>query len=216
MSAISTQNRPSPDRAGRSVYAELTATLIHTRQQLAPKRLFAPGPDAAQLEAYFLAAAAAPDHGQILPWRFIVVPQSSRAGLGEVFARALKERDPAASDKELAQARDKAHRAPFVALAVVRDEADDHPEIPLAERLVSLGCAIQNLLLSAHADGFGSGLVSGQAMQTTGLRQFFALHENERAVCFVALGTADRSKPIRPRPAPGAFVSSLQDQTRHD
>ncbi|MGC8507147.1 MAG: nitroreductase family protein [Thiomonas sp.] len=139
MSAISTHHRPSSDRGGRPAYAELTATLIHTRQQLAPKRLFAPGPNEAQLEAYFLAAAAAPDHGEILPWRFIVVTANSRAGLGEVFARALKKRDPAASDKELAEARDKAHRAPFVALAVVRHEADDHPEIPLAERLISLG-----------------------------------------------------------------------------
>lgn len=216
MSALSIQSRPSPERVARPAYAELTATLIHTRQQLAPRRLFAPGPDAAQIEAYFLAAAAAPDHGQILPWRFVVVPAESRAALGEVFAQALKERDPAASDKELAEARDKAHRAPFVALAIIRDTADAHPEIPLAERLVSLGCAIQNMLLSAHADGFGSGLVSGQAMQTTGLRQLFALHENEQAVCFVAIGTADRSKPIRPRPATSAFVSILHDQTRHD
>jgi len=216
MSAISTHHRPSSDRGGRPAYAELTATLIHTRQQLAPKRLFSPGPDAAQLDTYFHAAAAAPDHGQILPWRFIVVPADSRAGLGEVFAQALKERDPTASDKELAEARDKAHRAPFVALVVVRDATDDHPEIPLAERLISLGCAIQNILLSAHADGFGSGLVSGQAMQSTGLRQFFALHENEQAVCFVAIGTADRSKPIRLRPAPSAFVSILHDEPRHD
>ena len=79
----------------------------------------------------------------------------------------------------------------------------------MPERLISLGCAIQNILLSAHADGFGSGLVSGQALQTTGLRQLFALRENEQAVCFVAIGTADRSKPIRPRPQPSSFVSEL-------
>ena len=215
MFAASLQDKPAPGAVARSVYAELTATLIHTRQQLAPRRLFAPGPDAAQIQSYFQAAAAAPDHGQILPWRFIVVPTNSRAALGEVFAQALRERDPGASDKELGEARDKAHRAPCVALTVVRDVADGHPEIPLQERLISLGCAIQNMLLSAHADGFGSGLVSGQAMQSTGLRRLFALHENEQAVCFVAIGTADRSKPVRPRPAPASFVSELRNEIGH-
>ena len=209
MSTASLQNHTAPDSAALPVYADLTATLIHTRQQLAPRRLFAPGPDAAQIETYFLAAAAAPDHGQILPWRFVVVPAASRAALGEVFAQALKERDASASDKELAEARDKAHRAPFVALAVVRNEADDHPEIPLAERLISLGCAIQNLLLSANADGYGCGLVSGQAMQTPGMRQLFALHANEQAVCFVPIGTADRRKPMRVRPQVSQFVTEL-------
>lgn len=215
MSAVSIEDQPAMGAAARQVYAELTATLIHTRQQLAPKRLFAPGPNAAQIHAYFQAAAAAPDHGQILPWRFIVVPAGSRAALGAVFAQALQERDPSASDKELGEARDKAHRAPFVALAVIRGAPDDHPQIPLQERLISLGCAIQNMLLSAHADGFGSGLVSGQAMQTGGLRHLFALHESEQAVCFVAIGTVDRRKPIRARPDPSSFVSELRNEILH-
>ncbi|MBN8776542.1 nitroreductase family protein [Thiomonas arsenitoxydans] len=215
MSALSRLDTPAPGAVGRTAYADLTATLIQTRQQLAPKRLFAPGPDARQIHAYFQAAAAAPDHGQILPWRFVVVPAASRAALGEVFAQALRERDASASDKELAEARDKAHRGPFVALAIVRDATDDHPEIPLQERLISLGCAIQNLLLSAHADGFGSGLVSGQAMQTARLRRLFALGHNEQAVCFVAIGTADRRKPIRPRPDPVLFVSELNCANGH-
>ncbi|MDY0331168.1 MAG: nitroreductase family protein [Thiomonas sp.] len=215
MSAVSMHSSPASGAVARTVYAELTATLIHTRQQLAPKRLFAPGPDAQQIHAYFQAAAAAPDHGQILPWRFIVVPAASRAALGEVFAQALRERDAGASDRELAEARDKAHRAPFVALAVVRDATDDHPEIPLPERLVSLGCAIQNLLLCAHADGFGSGLVSGQALQTQGMRRLFSLAHDEQAVCFVAIGTADRRKPIRPRPDPALFVSELNPENAH-
>ncbi len=193
-------------------YAELVATLIHTRQQRAPRRLLSPGPSTAQMTAYFEAAAAAPDHGQILPWRFVVIPPQSREALGEVFAQSLLERDPGASEQERAEARDKAHRAPFLALAILREDGDGHPEIPLAERLISLGCALQNILLSAHADGFGSGLVSGQSMQTLQLRRLFALDDNESAVCFVAIGTADRAKPIRQRPAPDTFVSTLQER----
>ena len=99
---------PVSTHSGKSVrlgdacpdYAELVATLIHTRQQRAPRRLLSPGPSTAQMTAYFEAAAAAPDHGQILPWRFVVIPPQSREALGEVFAQSLLERDPGASEQE--------------------------------------------------------------------------------------------------------------------
>ncbi|MBW4047327.1 MAG: nitroreductase [Proteobacteria bacterium] len=202
---------PSPvhPAIGASVYAEFAATLIQTRQQFAPKRLHEPGPNDAQVQAMFRAAAAAPDHRCILPWRFVVVSKASRAALGEVFAEALRARDPKASDLELAEARNKAERAPFLALAVVREGGDEQPDVSVQERLISLGCAIQNMLLSAHAEGLGSGLVSGQALQTPCLRQFFKLGESERAVCFIVVGTVQRPKPIRQRPDPTAFVTQV-------
>ncbi len=189
--------------------AQWLATLIRTRQQLSPKRLRAPGPTAAQLDTYFTAAAAAPDHGQITPWRFILVPDCARERLAEAFAAALRERDPAAAAEDLEDARAKAHRAPCLALAVCRIGEDGHEDIPLLERVVSLGAALQNLLLSAHADRFGCALVAGQSLQSESLRRLFALAPNEVAVCFVAIGTVDQGKPIRERPVPAAFVSVL-------
>ena len=78
-----------------------------------------------------------------------------------------------------------------------------------AERLVSLGCAIQNVLLAAHAMGFGSGLTSGQALASPRLRALFGLHGHEQAVCCINIGTVARAKPARLRPAVAAFVSSL-------
>ena len=48
--------------------AELAAALLQARQTVLPKRLGAPGPDAAQLQAILAAAGHAPDHGCLLPW----------------------------------------------------------------------------------------------------------------------------------------------------
>ena len=53
-----------------------------------------------------------------LPWRFICVPQDQRSRLGDAFAQALLERDPAATDEQVSQARDKALRAPVLLLLV--------------------------------------------------------------------------------------------------
>lgn len=192
--------------------AEFAHALIHSRQNVSPKRLGAPGPTAPQLHDILGAAAAAPDHGHLLPWRFVVVPQDQRARLAEVFAQALLDRDPHATPAQINNAREKAHRAPFVMLAIARSSA--HPEpadavVGDAERLVSFGCAIQNILLAAHAAGFGSGLTSGQAMGSPRLRALFALHAFEQAVCCINIGTVTQHKPVRLRPAPSAYISYL-------
>jgi nitroreductase len=188
--------------------ATLAATLMQSRQTILPKRLHAPGPDAQQLEMILNAAATAPDHGQLLPWRFVRVPQAERGQLAEVFGAALLDRDAAATPEQIAQACEKAHRAPCLLLAVV-DGLKGDPDIDLFERIVSSGCAVQNMLLMATALGYGSALTSGKALKSAGLRRLFGLKEGEHALCFVSIGTAQSRKGQRLRPAPGDFVSRL-------
>lgn len=188
--------------------ANLAQTWITSRQNVSPKRLLEPGPSAFQLERLFHAAAAAPDHGQLVPWRFVVIPVEKRKLLAEVFALSLIDRDPSATLEQIESAREKAHRAPLLILAVARLGAQEQ-NIPTLERMVSMGCAIQNILLSAQAMGFGSGLTSGQAMNSPRMRALFSLTVGEEAVCFVNMGTVHKAKPPRQRPLPAQFVSLL-------
>ncbi len=200
------------DDAGAPMPCDPEALLacMRRRTQIAPRHLLAPGPDESQRRQLFEAAATAPDHGQILPWRFVVVPLEARGRLADAFEQALLERDPAAGEDERARARDKASRAPFLALAVVRERGDGQQHITLHERMASLGCALQNMLLMAHAQGFGAGLVSGLALRSGALASCFGLAAGERAVCFVAAGTPARRKPARQRPLPEQVASMLQ------
>jgi nitroreductase len=174
---------------------------IDARRTTLPKRLCGPGPTEDQKAALRRAACAAPDHGQRRPWRFIEIGTDQRALLGEWFAQALLERDPHANAAEQAQAREKAHRAPWLLLLVCRVRGDD-PEVPPAERLLSAGCAVQNLLLMATAMGLGSALTSGKAMASRALREGVGLHADEDALCFVNVGhvKAWRAAPARPQP----------------
>jgi nitroreductase len=95
-------------------------SLITGRQNVSPKRLVEPGPtDAQQLELLEMAGAA-PDHGQLTPWRFVIVPRDKRQRLAEVFSLALVDRDPGATREQIEAAREKADRAPLLMLAVVR------------------------------------------------------------------------------------------------
>ena len=188
--------------------ARAAADLIHARQTVLPKRLLAPGPDADQLQALLGAAAAAPDHGQLLPWRFVIVPRSERASLAEVFAQALRERDAGATPGQLDQAREKAHRAPLLLLVVV-DGVRGDAAVDLAERILSAGCAVQSMLLMATAMGYGSALTSGKALGSQALRQRFDLGAGEQALCFLSVGTVAARRPARTRPTVADYCSTL-------
>ncbi len=193
---------------------ELAQALIHGRQTVLPRRLGAPGPDAEQTQRILGAAASAPDHQRLLPWRFIVVPGAARPRLAEAFAAALVQRDAGATPEQIGQAREKAFRAPLLLLAVARLREGDagvqaEVEIGPHERIVSAGCAIQNMLLMAHALGFGAALTSGQALASEPLRTLFGLGEHEQALCFLSVGTVTQAKPPRVRPVPQDYVSTL-------
>ena len=188
----SSRAQPAAARAGApDDVAGLAAALIQSRQTILPKRLGGPGPSASELAQILQAAAHAPDHGQLLPWRFILVPQAARPPLADVFAQALLERDPAATAEQAEQAREKAYRSPVLLLAVVDAERGD-AEIDLAERTVSAGCAVQNMLLMAPS-----------------LRALFQLAASEQALCFISIGTVLSRKAVRARPAASAYVSTL-------
>jgi len=210
-SAAAQRSEPVPQPDGE-VFS-LAQALIGSRQNVSPKRLIEPGPSGEQLDALLSLAAAAPDHGLLMPWRFILVPAGQRHRLAEAFALALIDRDPGATLEQIESAREKAHRAPLllVAVACLGPRA---PNTPTLERMVSMGAAIQNLLLGAHAMGFGAGLTSGQAMASPRMRDLCDLAEGESAVCCVNIGTVSKQKSVaRVRPLPAAFMSEMAGES---
>ena len=199
---VHTMNVSPPDSA---LWA---ATLIQSRRTTLPKRLCGPGPDEHQQRLILEAAAAAPDHEQILPWRFVEIPSDRRAALGQTFVNALLERDPGAGEDDRAQARDKALRSPWLLLAVVRTGGPPE-EIPASERLLSAGAAVQNMLLMAASQGLGSSLTSGKALNSAALRTLFKLCDQEQALCFLNFGHIRDPRKERPRPAIDQYFSRL-------
>ena len=90
------------------------------------------------------------------------------------------------------------------------------PGIAALERMVAMGAAIRNLLLGAHALGFGVGLTSGQAMTSARSRRLRGLAEAEVAVCCVHVGTVTKRKPATgARPLPSVFLSDLPDASEN-
>ncbi len=178
---------------------ERVLALIGSRHSVAPRRLTAPGPDERQLRQLVEAAASAPDHRGLRPWRLIRIDDLQRPALADLFEAIARDRLPAPDAADLERSRAKAMRAPTLLLAVLRSVPAD-PEVPSTERAVALGAALMALLLAAHGLGFGAMLTSGRSVRTERFARAFALAADEQAVCFVSIGQARdrRPKPRRP------------------
>jgi len=170
---------------------------VITRCSVAPAFLAEPAPDDAALERILAAGASAPDHGRLRPWRFIVIRGAARARLGEVFAAALRRRDPAAPEAALEQERNRPLRAPLV-IAVVATLDRQHAKIPEIEQILSAGAAVQNMLLAAHAQGYGGKWLTGANAYDEHVKAALGLAPDDRLVAFLYLGSIDGRPPTVP------------------
>ncbi|HEX4674660.1 MAG TPA: nitroreductase family protein, partial [Steroidobacteraceae bacterium] len=78
------------------------------------KALTAPAPDEGALELIFASAAAAPDHGRLRPWRFIVIQGTGLERFGDLLADHLHRSYPSSAPETLRRERQKAFRAPMI------------------------------------------------------------------------------------------------------
>ena len=154
-------------------------------------RLTDPAPTDDQLHQMLRAAAAAPDHGELRPWRFVVLRGEGKEAFGSVLAEAYLRRVHAAGGQpepaRLAKERTKLGRAPVVVVVCAVHRHDD--KIPWADQLGSAHAAAQNLLLAATALGFGSMWRTGDPVFDPHVKRELGLTEHDAVVGFVYLGT---------------------------
>lgn len=185
---------------------EALVARLADRHSTPPRRLVAPAPDDAEIEAILQAALAAPAHGGLRHFRVIRIADSARPALCDLFEAAERELDPAASEEAVERAREKATHAPLLLLFVMR-AYDGHPDIPLVEQHASAGAALGTILQGAFLLGYGAMAVSGHKLGTQVFRTAFALEPHETALCFVAIGTPAGPARTRHREAPSSILT---------
>ncbi|MBL8278241.1 MAG: nitroreductase [Pelomonas sp.] len=166
--------------------ASLDALL--TRYSVGPKHLVEPGPSDEQLALMAEAALRAPDHAELVPYRFKLVRGAAKEGMAALFADAAR----AAGKGEEGAALD-AERAlkPPVTVAVVARIDLGHPLVPAHEQWAAVGGAIANFLTAAHALGFGGKMLSGAKVRDAAISAAFC-DPGETLLGWVALGTPTR------------------------
>ena len=95
-----------------------------------------------------------PDHGKLVPWRFIVFEGEARRAAGAAIVAAFHAKYPG---RQARAGRGRARAAcPRAAVIAVVSRAAPHVKIPEWEQVLSAGAAAMNLVLAAHALGYGA------------------------------------------------------------
>src|SRR5919109_2242170 len=184
--------------------------LLKTRRSLKPMELTAPGPSADQIDTILAIASRVPDHGKLVPWRFIVFEGAARLSAGERIAEAFRVAHPEAAPEQVEFERKRLARAPAVIAVVSR--AAPHVKIPEWEQVLSAGAAAMNLVLAAHALGYAASWITEWYAYDRGVLAALGLAEHERIAGFVHIGRASASPEDRPRPPLDTIASRFADR----
>jgi nitroreductase len=181
--------------------------LLKTRRSLKPIELAAPGPSPAEIETLLTVASRVPDHGKLVPWRFIIFEGAARLAAGDAIVAAFHAKYPTAQPEQAETERQRLARAPLVIAVVSR--AGPHVKIPEWEQVLSAGAAAMSLVLAAHALGYGATWITEWYAYDRRVVDALGLAPHERVAGFVHVGTALERPMERVRPPLSEVVTRL-------
>ena len=179
-------------------------TLLLTRESAV--RLEEPAPSDEAMALMLKSAVRAPDHGRLRPWRFVVIRGAARERFGDVLAESMKAQQPDATPEMLDRERRKPMRAP--AIVVIAAHVKAGGKIPEVEQIISAGAAAQNIMLAAHALGYGAMWKTGAPAYDAFVKRALNLEESDAIVGFIYLGTRAPGSAPGPRPAAEDFLTT--------
>ncbi len=179
-------------------------SLLRTRRSAPAPLLQGPAPSEADIEALLAVAARVPDHGKIVPWRFVVFAGEARVRAGAMIAAVYAEANAGAEEKRLAVERNR-FAAPLVIGVVSR--AGAHPKVPEWEQVLSAGAACMNLIVAANAMGFATVWLTEWYAYDRQVLERFGLAADEKVAGFIHIGRAPEPREDRLRPVLADIVT---------
>ncbi len=154
------------------------------------------------IDRILLAAHQAPNHRLTWPWRFTVVGPATREKLMPIACELKK----AKSDAMVQRIRNKLIN-PGALIVVTQIKCDD--AFQSKEDYAATCCAIQNILLAATAEGYGSKWSTGGLTQHPSVCEALQIEsETETVVGFIWVGRAEKT-PVVERPDLEQHVKKL-------
>lgn len=163
-------------------------TAILTRRSI--HSLSGPAPTDQEFAYLLKGAAAAPDHGGLRPWRWILLRDADLAAVGACLAAEAEPEERALVEKKFM-------RAPLKAVLVFSPDGGALG-VPEWEQLAAVSNVAYGLMLLLHARGFGSIWRTGRLCQSAGIRSLLGVRPDEQLLGSLDIGTPDVSiQPVR-------------------
>ena len=179
-----------------------------SRRSASAKTLVEPAPDRSSLENILKAAARSPDHGKIVPWRFLILEKKVIPNIAKKILEfgALSAIDP----EKLNRNANTFLNAPLIVAVVSSPNSIER--IPLIEQHLSAGAVCLALLNAAHAEGWGANWLTGwMSYDKNFLKTGLSLSENEFVAGFIHIGTKTIEPKERERPDMKSITSWLEE-----
>lgn len=151
------------------------------------------------IEKLLDAAVQAPNHYKVRPWRFVVLIGEGRNKLGEVMAASQLDRHPDFPSEAFDKCRALPLRAPVV-IAVGVDKPSE-PKVLEIENICAAAAACENLLLAAHALGFGAKWRTSDWARDAKVKEFLGFDSDQHIIGFIYIGYPDFISEYPPRPS---------------
>src|SRR5882724_465680 len=181
---------------------------LEIRRSVKPAALSEPGPNPDELRRLLTVASRVPDHGALVPWRFILFQGDARQAASAQPAAAYLAQHPELSEQTMgtfARLSRLFPQAPLVVAVVSRaDPSDRKPEW---EQVLTAGTVCMNLITAATTLGYASVWLTGWAAYNVAALAALGVRAEEKVAGFIHIGTAKERPPDRSRPDPDDLVT---------
>ena len=178
-------------------------TLLTQRQSC--KKLTGPAPEGESLEKILTAGHRAPDHGGLIPWRFVLCQNEGLDKLSDLFLQAAINRGE--PEKKQEKAKHAPYRAPLVIIVI--SKVQENRKVPDIEQHLAAGCALMSMQQAAQALGFGGIWRTGAPAFDPTIKSVLNLEERDQIVGFLYLGTPELDVPFKKHKPRDGVVSYL-------
>ena len=189
---------PHPDPAATA--------FLRTRRSRPAKTLTLPVPSREELLPILETAARTPDHGMLVPWRFVVVGKGAMPRLADLADARATALDLDAEKR--AKGRGQFDLGNLAVIVVASPKPFD--KIPQMEQTLSAGAVCLSLLNAALAEGWGASWITGWVSHDRGFAEGLGLGPAEWIAGIVHIGTESAVPAERPRPDVAAITTWME------
>ena len=191
-------------------------SVLESRRSVDPAFLGGPGPSELQTERLLRIAARVPDHGMLVPFRFILLRGENRHLVSQRFAQAHQAWAEAnqpelirSSPDQVAQKTEKLARVLTYAPLIVAVISTANPAArkPEWEQVLCAGAVCMNLTAAASAMGFATVWLTGFPAYDPTCRKILGVEAGEKVAGFIHIGTPSKRPADRRRPDLDAIVT---------
>ena len=181
--------------------------MLDQRRSSPSRTLNGPGPTAEEIQQMLTSAMRVPDHGKLVPWRFLKIQGDTRLGLGDLLAARAIELDANAPASVIEKDRARFSFAPLIITVIAR--ITPNHKVPAQEQMLSGGAVCFALLQAAQALGYGAQWLTGWAAYDSVITKKIGIVENEHILGFIHIGNVTEPAPERLRPKLDDLLSDL-------